>query len=181
MPNKLVILDRDGVINIDSDDYIKSVEVWQAIPGSIEAIARLSQAGYSVMVVSNQSGLGRGLFTEIDLANMHNYMQGLVEEAGGSIEAIFYCPHLPTDNCHCRKPRPGMLQQIEDEFSVSLNNVFFVGDTLKDIEAALSMSCVPILVRTGKGNKTEAVLSDSLKDQVLICDDLSEAVTYILT
>jgi D-glycero-D-manno-heptose 1,7-bisphosphate phosphatase len=180
MPNKLVILDRDGVINIDSDDYIKSVEEWLPIPGSIEAIARLSQAGYSIIIVSNQSGLARGLFTEFDLAIMHNYMQSLVEDAGGHIDAIFYCPHLPADNCSCRKPRPGMLQQIENEFLLSLKNVYFVGDTLKDIEAALSMSCLPILVRTGKGNVTSATLSDSLKEQVKICDDLSSAVTYIL-
>jgi len=178
--SKLVILDRDGVINFDSDEYIKSVDEWRPIPGSIEAIARLSKAGFSVMIVSNQSGLARGLFTKVDLANIHNYMQSLVEEAGGQIDAIFYCPHLPDDNCLCRKPRPGMLQQIEREFDLSLHDVFFIGDTLKDIEAALSMSCQPILVRSGKGAQTEANLSDNFKKQVSIYDDLSSAVTHIL-
>jgi D-glycero-D-manno-heptose 1,7-bisphosphate phosphatase len=181
MSQPLVILDRDGVINEDSDEYIRSVNEWTPIPGSIEAIARLTQAGFMVAVVTNQSGLARGYFTEIDLANMHNYMEHLVENAGGQINAVVYCPHLPTDNCACRKPRTGMLEQLQQELSVPLAGCFFIGDTAKDIDTARAMLCRPVLVRTGKGGITEKQLSPEQLDQVIIVDDLHSAVEYILS
>ena len=180
IPSTLVILDRDGVINHDSDEYIKSVEEWDPIPGSIDAIVRLSQAGYKVIVATNQSGLARGFFDEITLANIHSYMCSLVENAGGNIDAIFYCPHGPDDGCSCRKPLPGMLNQIEDEFNLSLKNTFFVGDTEKDIDVALSKLCHPILVRTGKGTAVEKQLSLNKKEKVVIVNDLTSAVDFIL-
>jgi D-glycero-D-manno-heptose 1,7-bisphosphate phosphatase len=180
MSQSLVILDRDGVINQDSDNYIKSVDEWVPIPGSIEAIASLSQAGYKVMVVTNQSGLARGYFDEIALANMHSYMCSLVEKAGGSIEAVFYCPHAPDDGCHCRKPLPGMLNQIEEEFNLSVQNTFFVGDTEKDIDVGLTKHCRPILVRTGKGAATEKLLGLDKKKRIEIVNDLAAAVNFIL-
>ncbi len=180
MPQSFVILDRDGVINQDSDSYIKSVDEWIPIPGSIEAIARLSQAGYKVVVITNQSGLARGYFDEITLANMHSYMCSLVENAGGNIDAVFYCPHAPGDNCLCRKPLPGMLNQIEEEFNVSVKNAFFVGDSEKDIDAGLAKQCRPILVRTGKGASTEKQLNLQKKNLIKIVNDLNDAVDLIL-
>lgn len=180
MPQSLIILDRDGVINHDSDNYIKSVEEWTPIPESIDAIARLSNAGYKVVVATNQSGLARGLFDEITLANIHSYMCSLVEGAGGQIDAIFYCPHGPNDGCSCRKPLPGMLNQIEEEFNLSVQNAYFIGDTEKDIDAALSKLCQPILVRTGKGANVEKSLSPDKKESVLIVDNLGSAVDFIL-
>jgi D-glycero-D-manno-heptose 1,7-bisphosphate phosphatase len=180
MSQSLVILDRDGVINQDSDNYIKTLDEWTPIPGSIEAIARLSQAGYKVVVVTNQSGLARGYFDEIALANMHSYMCSLVENVGGTIDAIFYCPHAPSDGCLCRKPLPGMLNQIEEEFSLSVQNAFFIGDSEKDIDAGLAKQCLPILVRTGKGTSTEKQLNLQKKKLIEIVNDLSGAVDFIL-
>lgn len=180
MSQSLVILDRDGVINQDSDNYIKTLDEWEPIPGSIEAIARLSQAGYKVVVVTNQSGLARGYFDEIALANMHSYMCSLVENAGGTIDAIFYCSHAPSDGCLCRKPLPGMLNQIEEEFSLSVQNAFFIGDSEKDIDAGLAKQCLPILVRTGKGTSTEKQLNLQKKKLIEIVNDLSGAVDFIL-
>lgn len=180
MPQSLVILDRDGVINQDSDNYIKSVDEWLPIPGSIGAIARLSQAGYKVVVITNQSGIARGYFDEIALANMHSYMCSLVENAGGSIDAVFYCPHAPDDGCDCRKPLPGMLNQIEEEFNLSVKNAFFVGDSEKDIDAGLAKHCRPILVRTGKGAATEKLLDLKKVKRIKIVNDLDAAVNVIL-
>lgn len=180
MRQPLVILDRDGVINHDSDNYIKSVQEWVPIPGSIGAIVRLSQAGYKILIATNQSGLARGLFDEITLANIHSYMCSLIENAGGQIDAVFYCPHGPDDGCTCRKPLPGMLNQMEQEFDLSVQNAFFIGDTEKDIDVALSKLCRPILVRTGKGADVEKQLSTEKKECVLIVDDLDSAVDFIL-
>lgn len=180
MSQPLVILDRDGVINQDSDSYIKSIEEWIPIPGSIDAISRLSKAGYRVMVVTNQSGLARGFFDELCLANMHSYMRSLVETAGGNIEAVFYCPHGPDDGCNCRKPLPGMLNQIEEEFNLSVKNAFFIGDTEKDIDVGLAKHCLPILVRTGKGATTEKQIDLQKKDRIEIVNDLAAAVDLIL-
>ena len=179
-PNKLVILDRDGVINIDSDAYIKTVDEWVPIPGSIDALARLSKAGYLLAVASNQSGLARGYFTAIDLANMHNYMNALVEDAGGTIDAVCYCPHGPDDGCSCRKPLPGLLDQIEEQLGVEVRNAWYVGDTEKDIDLALSRSCRPVLVRTGKGAVCERALDPAKLKAVNVFDDLAEATDFIL-
>ena len=151
---KLVILDRDGVINRDSDQFVKSADEWQPIKGSIEAIARLSQAGFTVCVATNQSGLGRGLFSLQDLEAMHQKMQQLVEDAGGTIEGIFYCPHHPDDNCDCRKPKAGLITAIEAQFHCSAAGAYTIGDSLRDLQAGLKKQCLPILVKTGKGEKT---------------------------
>lgn len=163
MTDNVVILDRDGVINEDSDAFIKSVEECRLIPGSVDAIARLSQAGYTVIVATNQSGLARGLFDEFTLARIHQFIVHQVEEAGGRITAFFYCPHGPDDNCGCRKPLPGLLAQAEGELSLSLKGCPFVGDSLRDLQAAEAGGCIPILVRTGKGQGTlDAGLPNSL-------------------
>ena len=154
MMSKLIILDRDGVINEDSDAFIKSESECIMIPGSAEAISRLSGAGYRIFVATNQSGLARGLFSEVDLANIHQAINLEVEALGGHIEGFFYCPHGPDDKCDCRKPAPGLLKQIESEFDLSLADVPFVGDSLRDLQAAHAAGCEPVLVLTGKGQGT---------------------------
>jgi len=151
---KLVILDRDGVINYDSDQYIKSAEEWKPIPGSAEAIARLNQAGYRVVVATNQSGVGRGLFEMDTLNAIHEKMLRTVAQAGGKIDAIFFCPHTNEDKCHCRKPKPGMLEEIAARYNTSLVDVPVVGDALRDLQAAVAVGAQPMLVLTGKGEKT---------------------------
>lgn len=183
---KLIVLDRDGVINEDAGDYITSAEQWQPIPGSIEAIARLSRAGYSVVVATNQSGLARGLFDLDDLEAMHSKMTALVEENGGKLEAVFYCPHHPNEGCKCRKPKTGMLDAIEAEFNTSLQAVPFVGDKLKDLLAGTAKGCQPCLVRTGRGQITEASLLSEGEmpglspKQVRIFDDLAAVAEDLL-
>ena len=151
---KLVILDRDGVINFDSDDYIKSPGEWTPIPGSLEAIARLTQAGFRVVVATNQSGLGRGLFDMAALNAMHNKMHKAVGQMGGRIDAVFFCPHAQDAGCTCRKPRPGMLLEIGERFNVALTGVPAIGDSLRDLQAASSAGARPVLVLTGKGEQT---------------------------
>ena len=148
---KLIILDRDGVINEDSDDYIKSPEEWRPISGSVEAVARLSRAGYRIVFATNQSGLARGLFDGDTLQRIHDKMRRAVTAAGGVIEAIFFCPHGPDDNCECRKPKPGLLREIAARLRVDLSGVPAIGDSLRDIQAAQAVGARPILVRTGKG------------------------------
>lgn len=172
---KTIILDRDGVINRDSEHYIRNEDEWIPLPGSLEAIAKLHAAGYRVVVASNQSGLGRKLFDEFALARIHHKMCSMVEEAGGIIDGIFYCPHTPDDNCQCRKPATGLLQQVEREFSCDLSESCFIGDSLKDIEAATAYGLKPVLVRTGNGNATARVLQEKQID-VAIHDDLLGAV-----
>lgn len=151
---KLVILDRDGVINEDSDAFIKTPAEWIPIPGSLEAIARLSRAGWRVVVASNQSGLARGLFTMDALNAIHAKMRRELAQAGAHIDAIFICPHGPDDGCRCRKPAPGLFEDIARRYDVSLEGVPAVGDALRDLEAAVSQGCTPWLVRTGKGIRT---------------------------
>ena len=152
--NKLIILDRDGVINQDSDDYVKSLEEWIPIEGSCEAIADLCKAGYTIAVATNQSGLARGYFSVDDLEAMHGRMNALVEEAGGEIATIKYCPHGPDDACDCRKPLPGLVDQIEAELGISADGAYFIGDSLRDLQAGLANGCKPALVMTGKGEMT---------------------------
>lgn len=147
---KLVILDRDGTINLDRDDFVKSPQEWEPLPGSLEAIARLNHAGWHVVVASNQSGLGRGLFDMAHLNAMHDKMHKLLAAVGGRIDAIFYCPHAPEDDCACRKPRAGLFEQIGARFGVSLKSVPAVGDSLRDLLAGASVGCQPHLVLTGK-------------------------------
>jgi D-glycero-D-manno-heptose 1,7-bisphosphate phosphatase len=177
---KLVILDRDGVINEDSDDYIKTLGEWVPVPGSIEAIAHLSRAGYSIGVATNQSGIARGYFDEVTLANMHALLCELVEEAGGQVDAICYCPHGPDEGCHCRKPNPGLLEQISAELQLPVRGAWYVGDTAKDMELALACGCKPLLVRTGKGKQMEAKLDAGMRTNVTIVDDLVAAAAHIL-
>jgi D-glycero-D-manno-heptose 1,7-bisphosphate phosphatase len=151
---KLIILDRDGVINEDSDAYIKSPDEWKPIPGSLAAISRLTHAGYRVAVATNQSGVGRGLFDLATLAQIHAKMQHAVSAAGGRIDAIFFCPHPADANCGCRKPRPGMLHEILHRFGTLPAGVLVVGDALRDLQAAASAGCQPVLVLSGKGRAT---------------------------
>jgi D-glycero-D-manno-heptose 1,7-bisphosphate phosphatase len=148
---KLVILDRDGTINADSADYIKTPEEWTPLPGALEAIARLNHAGWHVVVASNQSGLGRGLFDVAALNAMHAKMIRLLAAVGGRVDAIFYCPHTPDDNCHCRKPEPGLFEQIGERYGSDLSEVHAVGDSLRDMLAGAKAGCQPHLVLTGHG------------------------------
>ncbi len=154
MPMKLIILDRDGVINADSDQFIKSPDEWKPIPGSLEAIARLNQWGWRVVVASNQSGVGRGLFGMDTLNAINDKMVRSLAQVGGRLDAIFFCPHAADSTCDCRKPKSGLFQQIAERFNVDLTGVPCVGDSLRDLQAGVSMGCEPYLVLTGKGMKT---------------------------
>jgi len=174
-----VILDRDGVINRDSKDFVKTAEEWVPLPGSIDAIADLSRAGYAIAVASNQSGLARGLFKQSALDEMHDKLRRLVATAGGRIDHIAICPHGPDDGCDCRKPGPGLYRQIADHFVVDLAGVPAIGDSLRDLQAAASAGATPVLVRTGNGMRTEAALSGSLT-AVLRFDDLAAVAKSIL-
>lgn len=159
---KVIILDRDGVINEDSDDYIRSPEEWIPIPGSLEAIARLHHAGWRILVASNQSGLARGYFTIDDLNAMHRKMNRELARHGASVEAVFFCPHAPADGCQCRKPRPGLLEDIARRLQLDLTGVPVVGDSLRDVQAARAVGASPVLVLTGKGALTLSAHGDEL-------------------
>ena len=150
MPLKLVILDRDGTINRASDEFVKSPEEWHPLPGALEAISRLNHAGFHVVLATNQSGLGRGLFDMAALNAVHTHMLKSLAAVGGRIDAIFYCPHAPDEGCACRKPAAGLLQQIEERYGVSLKGVPYVGDSLRDMQAAQTAQCAPHLVLTGR-------------------------------
>lgn len=176
---KLVILDRDGVINFDSDQFIKNPDEWKPIPGSLEAIARLNQAGFRVVVASNQSGVGRGLFDMATLNAIHDKMHKLLAQYGGRIDALFFCPHTADDKCACRKPKPGMLAEIAQRYSQTLAGVAAVGDSLRDLQAAEKAGAQPILVRTGKGEKTRE--AGGIPPNTLVFSDLAEAVECIIT
>ena len=175
---KLIILDRDGVINHDSDDYIKSPEEWQPIDGSLEAIARLYHDGYRIVVVSNQAGLAKGKFNIEALNAMHGKMHNLLAAYGGVIEAVFFCPHRPEDGCDCRKPKPGLYLEITKRLRIKLTGVFAVGDKLSDIQAATAAGAKPVLVRTGYGRAVED--SGSVPDGVPVFDDLAGFVDRLL-
>ena len=180
---KLIILDRDGVINHDSDQFVKNTDEWQPIAGSIEAIARLSKAGFTVTIATNQSGLGRGLFRLSDLEAMHNKMQNLVEEAGGYIDGIVYCPHHPSENCNCRKPKAGLIDAIEAQFHHLAAGAYTIGDSLRDLEAGLKKQCLPVLVKTGKGKKTLQQIKNqrvAALQTLPIYNNLAEAVDAII-
>lgn len=166
------------MINVDSAEYIKSAEEWRPLPNSIEAIALLCKKGYRIFVATNQAGLARGLFTETELDAMHEKLTNLVIKSGGEIDAIFYCPHHPDANCDCRKPKPGLLNQVEAFTGESLTNQPFVGDSRKDIDAAIAIGARPVLVRTGNGLSTESQLIDeSIK--VDVYDDLYEFANLV--
>ena len=176
---RLLILDRDGVINRDSTEFVKNVDEFVPLPGSIDAIAKLCTAGYTIAVASNQSGLARGLFDRKALNSMHRKLRRLVAVAGGRIDRIVVCPHGPDDSCRCRKPAPGLLLQLGRHYGVSLAGVPVVGDSLRDLQAALAAGARPILVRTGNGLRTEAALPAPLAG-VEIYDDLSAAADALL-
>jgi D-glycero-D-manno-heptose 1,7-bisphosphate phosphatase len=178
MPSKLVILDRDGVINFDSAQFIKSPAEWKPIPGSLEAIARLNQAGYRVVVATNQSGIGRSLFDMDTLNAIHEKMHKALFTVGGRIDAIFYCPHTADSKCECRKPKPGMYKRISETLNIDLQGIPTVGDSLRDLQAGAAVGCTPMLVRTGKGEKTKA--EGNLPEGTLEFADLSAAVDAIL-
>ena len=175
---QLVILDRDGVINYDSDEYIKSADEWKPIPGSLEAIARLNQGGYHVVLATNQSGLARGLFTPDDLHQIHSKMLKQLADIGGNIEAIFFCPHSQKDGCQCRKPRPGLFLDIANRLGTSLANVISIGDSLRDLQAAIAAGAKPMLVLTGNGKRTLNQL-EAFED-VPIFDNLAAVADFLL-
>ena len=175
---KVIVLDRDGVINEDSIEFIKSPEEWHAIPGSLEAIAQLYDAGFLLTVATNQSGVGRGLFSIDTLWDIHRKMLAEVYAAGGYIERIFFCLHTPEDNCDCRKPKPGLLYQVAERFACGFENMIMIGDSARDLEAAQVVGARPILVRTGKGVLTEAELDRDTSQEVY--DDLASAAASLI-
>ena len=177
-PMKLIILDRDGVINFDSDAYIKSPREWVAIPGSLQAIARLNQHGYRVAVATNQAGISRGLFDMKTLCAIHHKLHQSAQAFGARIDAIFYCPHAPEAQCDCRKPHPGMLLAIGQRYEISLHGVPVVGDSLRDLQAAAQVGASPYLVRTGNGEQTLA--TGDLPPGTKIFDDLASMVDRLL-
>lgn len=168
---KLIIVDRDGVINEDSPAYIKSPTEWLPIKGSLEAIALLNQLGFKVVVATNQSGLARGMYSETTLGAIHDKMRAAVHSLGGKIDSIFYCPHGPDDNCECRKPKPGLLHQIAARYDTTLEGVPYVGDSYRDIEAGIHAGATPILVLTGNGQKTLQTHATDLQ-KIAYYDDL---------
>ena len=175
---KLIVLDRDGVINYDSEQFIKSPDEWRPIPGSLEAISRLNHAGFRVVVATNQSGLGRGLFDMATLIAINDKMHKALAQMGGRIDALFYCPHTADSACECRKPKPGMLIEIGNRFGVDLTGVPCVGDSVRDLQAAAAVEAQPILVLTGKGEKT---LRDGVfPTNTVIFPDLAFVATALL-
>lgn len=177
--NNLIILDRDGVINEDSDAYIKTLDEWIPLPGSIDAIARLSRAGYTVLVATNQSGIARGYFDLATLDAMHKRLADLVRDAGGEMGKVFYCPHGPDDGCDCRKPAPGLIDQIVTEYG-DVTGAPLIGDSLRDLEAGVARGCKPVLVLTGKGTKTRDKGLPAALGHVDIYDSLADFTDHLL-
>lgn len=174
----LAILDRDGVINADSDAFIKSVDEWQPLPGSIEAIARLKHAGWQVAVATNQSGIGRGLFDEATLHAMHAKLAALLAEQGAALDLIVWCPHAPGQVCDCRKPLPGLFHQVAQRLGRSLDGAVAIGDSLRDLQAAVAVGVRPVLVRSGKGERTLA--KGGVPEGTAVYADLAQAVQALL-
>ena len=175
---KLIVLDRDGVINYDSEQFIKSPDEWRPIPGSLEAISRLNHAGFRVVVATNQSGLGRGLFDMATLIAINDKMHKALAQLGGRIDALFYCPHTADSACECRKPKPGMLIEIGNRFGVELTGVPCVGDSVRDLQAAAAVEAQPILVLSGKGEKT--LRDGAFPANTVIFPDLAFVATALL-
>jgi D-glycero-D-manno-heptose 1,7-bisphosphate phosphatase len=175
---KLIVLDRDGVLNFDSDQYIKTPDEWRAIPGSVEAVTRLNHAGYRVVVATNQSGIGRGLFDMGTLNAIHEKMHRALAQAGGRVDAVFFCPHSGDSRCDCRKPKPGMLLEIGKRFNADLAGVPCIGDSLRDLQAAEAVGASPMLVLTGKGEKT--LREGNFPKNTVIFPDLAFAVSALL-
>jgi D-glycero-D-manno-heptose 1,7-bisphosphate phosphatase len=174
----LVILDRDGVINEDSDAYVKSPAEWHPVPGSLEAIARLNHAGFRVVVATNQSGIARGLFGMAELDAIHQKLHSALARLGGQLDGIYFCPHGPDDGCACRKPRPGLLREIAARQGIDLAGVPTIGDSLRDLEAAMAVGAMPMLVRTGKGRTAEEQLPSHWG--VIVFDDLAQAAQALV-
>lgn len=177
MTAKVILLDRDGVINNDSNDYVRTVDEWQPIAGSIEAIARLYHAGYRIFVITNQSGLARGYFSLDTLQQMHQKLAGLLSEYQAKIEHIYFCQHSPDVNCDCRKPKTGLLRQLVADTGLDLTGVAFLGDSLRDLQAAHSFGCLPVLVKTGNGLHT---LQKTLPANTQIVADLASFTDQLL-
>ncbi|MCG8324559.1 MAG: D-glycero-beta-D-manno-heptose 1,7-bisphosphate 7-phosphatase [Thiotrichales bacterium] len=175
---KLIILDRDGVINHDSDDFVKSPDEWLAIDGSLDAISRLTHAEYRTVIASNQSGLGREVFSIDDLNRVHEKMLREIALHGGMVDAVFFCPHSPSDDCNCRKPNPGLFEQISSRVGIPLDNVPYVGDKECDVEVARHVGARPYLVKTGYGQ--QYIEQGNIPDDVTICENLYEAVDILL-
>ena len=174
---KLVILDRDGVINEDSSDFIKSPAEWHPLPGSLDAIARLTRAGYAIVVATNQSGVGRGLLDETTLRSIHDKLRNAVNKAGGRLTDIVYCPHRPDEACTCRKPQPGLFRQVAERYDVKLAGVPVIGDSARDLDAARAVGARPILVLTGKGRATLSTVSPT---GVEVYPDLAAVATQLV-
>ncbi|MDB5742504.1 MAG: D-alpha,beta-D-heptose 1,7-bisphosphate phosphatase [Polaromonas sp.] len=178
---KLIILDRDGTINSDSDEFVKTPDEWLPLPGALEAIARLNHAGWHVVIASNQSGLGRGLFDVVSLNAMHAKMMKLLAVQGGRIDAVFYCPHTAEENCQCRKPQPGLFEQIGARFGVPLKSVPVVGDSLRDVVVGAAVGCEPHLVLTGKSEKYRGIAPpEGLPAGTRVHQDLAAFADFIL-
>ena len=173
-----MILDRDGVINFDSDSFIKSPQEWLPIPGSLEAIALLNRNGYKVVVITNQSGVARGLFDLRTLAAIHDKMKSQLAAFGGNIDAIYFCPHGPDDHCACRKPKPGLFKVFAKDKNIELENLYSIGDSLRDIQASLAVAARPILVKTGKGLAT---MVNNPQLNLPIFESLYDAATHIVS
>ena len=178
MTDRYVILDRDGTINVDSDDFIKSPEEWLPLPGSLEAIALLNSHGFKVVVISNQSGVARGLFDFATLEAIHAKMKQMVKDAGGEIETIYFCPHGPDDACDCRKPKDGLFRRFAADYSDDLSQIYAVGDSFRDLQAAKSAGAKPILVKTGKGRNT---LLKHPELNLPIFENLYDAANFIVS
>lgn len=184
---KLVILDRDGVINYDSDNFIKSPKEWIPLPGSLEAISLLTATDYKIVIATNQSGVGRGYFDFNTLNNIHEKMLNKIQAFGGNIEKIYFCPHHPDENCDCRKPKPGMFLEISNDFNIDLSNTFAIGDSLRDLQAAITSGAKPVLVKTGKGQTTlnsisfKKLLNNNTNlHHIPVFNDLYDASTNLL-
>ncbi|MBF2755142.1 MAG: D-glycero-beta-D-manno-heptose 1,7-bisphosphate 7-phosphatase [Gammaproteobacteria bacterium AqS3] len=175
----VILLDRDGVINHDSPDYIRSPEEWIALPGALEGMASLHRAGWRLAIATNQSGIGRGLYSRATLERIHAKLRGELDAAGGCVESIQYCPHTPDDSCTCRKPAPGMLHALGRALEIELSGVPFVGDSLRDLQAARAAGCTPVLVRTGYGERTLGQLG-AQDDDVLVVDSLAAYAAQLL-
>ncbi len=175
---RYILLDRDGVINHDSNEFIKSPEQWLPIEGSLEAIALLNAHGYQVIVVTNQSGVARGLLDEAMLEKIHAKMRRLASEKGGKIDAVYFCPHGPGDGCNCRKPKPGLLKAFASDFHADLTTTAVIGDSLRDLQAAESVGAKPILVRTGKGQQT---LLNNPDLNIPVFENLYDAAQHLIT
>jgi len=178
---KVVFLDRDGVINRDSPDYIKSWSEFEFLPGSMGALIKLTQKGFAIIVITNQSAVNRGMISRKDLDFIHSHMRSAVRANGGNISAVFFCPHTPDDHCSCRKPKPGLIHQAQSRYTLDLKSTYMVGDSAKDIECAQNAGCgYAVLVRTGNGTEAETILTRKNISPDYVAEDLDDAANWII-